>query len=380
MPSAGLFIGDWGLPMVILALPFDTGGFGLEPRFMSDHGQATGSARWGPPYLLYLGGPADDLAIKTARGLAFWRPDWCIGQYRRRDCNQTLGLPDLAPAQALAAGANTMVVGTANAGGVMAPETVADIVTALDAGLNVIAGLHQKLRDNPEIVAAATRNGRVLFDAREPNRKVPVGDGRKRAGRRLLTVGTDCSVGKMYTTLALERSMRKRGLAADFRATGQTGIFIAGDGIPVDAVISDFISGAAEAISPARDDGGWDLIEGQGSLFHPSYAGVSLGLLHGAQADALVLCHEPTRTHMRGLAHYPIPDLKLCLDANMTAARLTNPAVKMVGVALNTSNLSESHAAAACREISDRLGLPCQDPVTMGVEAVVDNLLACCAG
>jgi uncharacterized NAD-dependent epimerase/dehydratase family protein len=347
---------------------------------MRDHCEATRSTRWGPPYLLYLGGPADDLAIKTARGLAYWRPQWCIGQHRRSDCNQTLGLPDLTPAQAVAAGANTMVVGTANAGGVMAPETVADIITALDAGLNVIAGLHQKLRDNPDIVAAAGRNGRVLFDAREPNRKVPVGNGRKRSGRRLLTVGTDCSVGKMYTALALEHSMRERGFAADFRATGQTGIFIAGDGIPVDAVVSDFISGAAESISPAREDGGWDLIEGQGSLFHPSYAGVSLGLLHGAQADALVLCHEPTRSHMRGLEHYPIPDLKLCLEANLSAARLTNPAVKAVGIALNTSNIPGPQASAACREISDRFGLPCQDPVTMGVEAIVDNLLACCAG
>lgn len=346
---------------------------------MTSHGDAASQTRWGPPYLLYLGGPADDLAIKTARGLAYWRPGWCIGQNRRANCNQTLDLPDMTPAQARAAGANTMVIGTANAGGVMAKETVADIIAALDAGLNVIAGLHQKLRDNADIVAAAERNGRELFDAREPKGRISVGNGRKRAGRRLLTVGTDCSVGKMYTTLALERSLRKRGLAADFRATGQTGIFIAGDGVPVDAVIADFISGSVESISPPRTDGGWDLIEGQGSLFHPSYAGVSLGLLHGAQADALVLCHEPTRRHMRGLPHYPIPELKLCLEANLAAARLTNPAVKAVGIALNTSNLPAAEAAAMCREIGDRLGLPCQDPVSMGVEAIVDQLLSCCA-
>jgi len=228
-------------------------------------------------------------------------------------------------------------------------------------------------------VAAARRNGRALYDARDFTRNIPVGNGRKRAGHRLLTVGTDCSVGKMYTTLALERSMRKRGLTADFRATGQTGIFVAGGGIPVDSVIADFISGAAEWISPAREDGGWDLIEGQGSLFHPSYAGVSLGLLHGSQPDALVLCHEPTRRHMRGLPGSPIPDLKRCLDANIEAARLTNPGVKAIGVALNTSNLSAHEAQAMCREISGRLQLPCEDPVTMGVEGIVDNLLACCA-
>ena len=346
---------------------------------MSDHGEVAGDGQWGPPYLLYLGQAADDLAIKTARGLAFWRPEWCVGQHRHPDCRYTLGLPDMSFEQAHEAGANTMVIGTANAGGVMAQETVADIVEALNAGLNVIAGLHQKLRDNPYIVAAARRNGRVLYDARDFTRNIPVGNGRKRAGHRLLTVGTDCSVGKMYTTLALERSMRQRGLAADFRATGQTGIFVAGGGIPVDSMIADFISGAAEWISPAREDGGWDLIEGQGSLFHPSYAGVSLGLLHGSQPDALVLCHEPTRQHMRGLPGSPIPDLQRCLDANIEAARLTNPAVKAVGVALNTSNLAAHEAAAMCREISGRLQLPCEDPVTMGVEGIVDNLLACCA-
>jgi uncharacterized NAD-dependent epimerase/dehydratase family protein len=345
---------------------------------MSNHGEAVGHGHWGPPYLLYLGGAADDLAIKTARGLAYWRPQWCIGQFRQPGDRLTLGLPDMNPAAAKAAGADTLVIGTANAGGVMAPETIADILTALDAGLNVISGLHEKLHENADIVAAAARNGRVLFDAREYLGKIPVGTGRKRAGRRLLTVGTDCSVGKMYTALAIERSLRKRGIAANFRATGQTGIFIAGSGISVDAVISDFISGAVELISPARDDDGWDLIEGQGSLFHPSYAGVSLGLLHGAQPDALVLCHEPTRDHMRGVPGFALPDLARCLQANLTAARLTNPAVKAVGVALNTSNIPET-AHAACREISDRLGLPCQDPVSMGVEAIVDNLLSCCA-
>jgi len=345
---------------------------------MSNNGDATASGPWGPPFLLYLGRAADDLAIKTARGLAFWRPSWCIGQYRAADCHVTLGLPDMEPAQAKAAAANTMVIGTASAGGVMPRETIADIITALDAGLNVISGLHQKLRENADIVAAARRNDRVLFDAREWTRSIPVGTGRKRSGKRLLTVGTDCSVGKMYTTLAIERSMRKRGLKADFRATGQTGIFIAGGGIPVDAVIADFISGAVEMISPAREDGGWDLIEGQGSLFHPSYAGVTLGLIHGSQPDAVVLCHELTRRNMRGLPGFPLPDLERCLEANLTAARLTNPAVKAVGIALNTSNVSEQQARAACGEIGERLGLPCEDPVTMGVESIVDNLLSCC--
>lgn len=346
---------------------------------MSNRADTVLPVRWGPPYLLYLGSAADDLAIKTARGLAHWRPDWCMGQYRRPDCRPTLGLPDMSMAEARDQGADTMVIGAANAGGVMAPEIVADAVAALDAGLNVVAGLHQKLRENPDIATAARRNGKTLFDARDPAPGIPVGNGRPRAGHRLLTVGTDCSVGKMYTTLALERALRRRGCKADFRATGQTGIFIAGSGVPIDSVIADFISGAAEWISPARVDDGWDLIEGQGSLFHPSYAGVSLGLLHGAQPDALVLCHEPTRNHMRGLPGFRLPELKRCLEANLAAARLTNSAVRAVGVALNTSGMPEPEALTACRKVSDMLGLPCQDPVTMGVESIVDHLLACFA-
>ncbi|WP_201314260.1 N-acetyltransferase DgcN [Dyella sp. EPa41] len=338
--------------------------------------QGEEGAPWGPPYVLYLGSAADDLSIKTARGLAYWRPQWCLGQYRREDCAVTLGLRDVGLAQSLADGARTMVIGVANAGGVMGPEMIADAIAALEAGLHVVSGLHHRLNDDPDIVAAARSHGRTLFDARAPRPGIPVGTGKPRAGRRLLTVGTDCSVGKMYTALALERSLRRRGHRADFRATGQTGILVAGSGIPIDAVVADFISGAAEAISPARNDDGWDLIEGQGSLFHPSFAGVSLGLLHGSQPDALVLCHEPTRRHMRGLPGYPIPDLMACMEANLAAARLTNPAVKPVGIALNTSSLPVDEAHALCERVGALFGLPCQDPVSMGVEAMTDHLLA----
>ncbi|MFT4196399.1 MAG: DUF1611 domain-containing protein [Pseudoxanthomonas sp.] len=333
---------------------------------------------WGPPYLLYLGNAPDDLAAKTARGLAYWRPAWCVGQFRGSDCRTSIGLPDLDFAQAVAAGANTMIVGVANAGGIMGEETVAHVVQALQAGLNVASGLHEKLRAHPRIVAAAEQYGRVLFDAREPP-VTPVGKGRPRPGRRLLTVGSDCSVGKMYTTLAIEKELRARGVAADFRATGQTGIFIAGRGIPLDAVIADFISGGVEWLTPGREDGGWDLIEGQGSLYHPSYAGVSLGLLHGAAADALVLCHEPGRSHMRGLPHYPVPALAACLEKNLDAARLTNPNAVAVGVAVNTAALDAQAAERTCRQIEDQLGLPCQDPVRSGVGSIVDRLQRCFA-
>lgn len=328
-----------------------------------------------PPYLLYLGNAPDDLAAKTARGIAHWRPQLCLAQLSGPDCRTSIGLPEMDIATAAAEGARTLIVGVANAGGVMDQATVDTVIAALEAGLDVASGLHAHLADHPLIAATAARLGRVLFDARVPP-ATPVGNGRQRAGKRLLAVGTDCSVGKMYTTLALETAMQARGIKADFRATGQTGIFIAGGGVPIDAVVADFISGGIEHLSPARDDGGWDLIEGQGSLFHPSFAGVSLGLLHGAQADALVMCHEPTRSHMRGLPHYPVPDLAACMDANLAAARLTNPAARFVGIALNTAALDDAQAAGLCAELEARFGLPCQDPVRMGCEAIIDRLQA----
>jgi uncharacterized NAD-dependent epimerase/dehydratase family protein len=226
-----------------------------------------------------------------------------------------------------------------------------------------------------ELRRAAERAGRRLIDVRRPTREFEVASGLPRPGRRLLTVGTDCSVGKMYTALACEKEMRDRGLKADFRATGQTGIFIAGSGVSIDAVVADFISGAVEWLSPTNEADHWDLVEGQGSLFHASFAGVSLGLLHGAQADALVLCHEPTRRHMRGLPHYPLPDLQACIDANIAAGRLTNPAVRCVGASINTAGLTEAAARDCLRGVEDALGMPAVDPFRTGVGPLVDRLV-----
>lgn len=327
------------------------------------------------PYLLYIGHSRDEIGIKTSRGLAAFRPQDCTGEFRHDDCPLTLGLPRQTFAQGVAAGARTLVLGVANAGGRMGEDLVADALAAMEQGLDIASGLHQRLKDVPELVEAAKRLGRQLHDVRDAPAGIPVGNGRKRAGNRLLTVGTDCSVGKMYTTLCLEKGLRARGVAADFRATGQTGILIAGSGVPLDAVVADFISGAIEQISPERHDSGWDLIEGQGSLFHPSFAGVSTGLLHGAQPDALVLCHDPARQHMRGLPHYGLPALEACLEANLRVARLTNPQVRAVGIALNTSAMEPEAARRLCAQTETRMGLPCSDPYAMGVEGMLDQLL-----
>lgn len=326
------------------------------------------------PYLLFLGDAADQLAAKTAQGVAHWRPEWCVGQLRLDGCKADLGLADMTLEEGLAVGAKTLVIGVANRGGVFSEAWIALLEQAVLLGYDLAAGLHNRLTDVPVLTAAAAQHGRRLFDVRHPTREFAVATGRKRTGKRLLAVGTDCSVGKMYTTLALEKEMKARGLKADFRATGQTGILIAGSGVSIDAVVADFISGAVEYLAPGNDADHWDLIEGQGSLFHASYAGVSLGLLHGAQADALVLCHEPTRAHMRGLPDYGLPDLKTCMAANLAAAQLTNPAARFVGIAVNTSQMDKGNVAGYLKGLEDDFGLPAVDPFASGVAPLVERL------
>jgi uncharacterized NAD-dependent epimerase/dehydratase family protein len=328
------------------------------------------------PYLLYLGDVSDALSAKTSIGVAQWRRDCCIGVAKLPDCLVKVeNLDVMGMAEAAARGAKTLILGLANPGGSIAASWIPDIVEALNQGLDVASGLHVRLESFPQIAEAAAKSGARLINVRFYDEALPVGTGKKRSGKRLLTVGTDCSVGKMYTSLALTQEMKKQGLNVDFRATGQTGILIAGSGIPVDAVISDFISGAAEILSPDNEEDHWDIVEGQGSLFHPSYAGVSLGLLHGAQPDALVLCHEPTRKHMRHRPDYKIPELEECLATNIELAKLTNPQVKAVGIAINTSQMENREQAIAYMEtVEKQLGLPCVDPGMNGVARIVRNM------
>lgn len=328
------------------------------------------------PWLLFLGDAPDIGWAKTAAGICQWRRERSAGQLRLPGCGVDLGLPDLTPAEAARRGIRTLVIGIANDGGYIAEPWIAPIVAALDAGLDVASGLHEPLADVPAIAAAAARNGRRLIEVRHPTMSFPPGTGRKRTGKRLLTVGTDCAIGKKYTALAIDRELRRRGIPSDFRATGQTGIFISDRGVAVDSVVSDFVSGAAEWLSPDAAPDHWDVIEGQGALHHPAYAGVTLGLLHGSQPDALVLCHAHGRTHLEGYEGFAIPPLADCLDLCLAAARLTNPRARFVGVSLNTSRLDDRGAAEACSELADQLSLPCSDPIRHGVPAIVDRLLA----
>ncbi|MBP7003600.1 N-acetyltransferase DgcN [Amaricoccus sp.] len=326
------------------------------------------------PYLLFLGDAPDALAAKVAQGVRDWRPEAAVGQYRMAGCKADMGLPDMTIAAAAAAGVRTVVVGVANRGGVIAPAWVSVLEEALLHGMDLASGLHNLLRDEPQLLATAMAKGRRLHDVRVPPVAYPIANGRRRTGKRMLAVGTDCSVGKMYTALAMEKVMRARGMRATFRATGQTGILITGGGVPLDAVVADFMAGAVEQLTPDNEPDHWDLIEGQGSLFHASYSGVTLALIHGGQPDALVLCDEPTRPHMRGLPEYRLPSLEALRDVALTMARMVNPDVRVVGVSVNTAAMGEAEALAHLAGVEARMGLPAVDPFRQGAERLVEAL------
>lgn len=323
------------------------------------------------PYLLFLGDERNDSNAKTAFGVRQWRPEACVAQWSLPGGTVDIGLPRLTPTEAVAQGARSMLIGIAPVGGKISPQWIAPICEAIEAGLDIVSGMHTRLGSVDAIRETAARCGRTLHDVRHSELRFPVGTGVRRSGKRLLTVGTDCALGKKYTALALTRAFEAAGHAATFRATGQTGILISGAGVAIDAVVADFIAGAAEWLSPANAPEHWDLIEGQGSLLHPSYAGVSLGLLHGSQPDALVLCHDPARLHIEDHPDFPIPPLEEVMDLHLRHARRVNPAARFVGIALNTSKMTQADAAALLEATARRHGLPAVDPLRSDLTPVV---------
>ena len=339
----------------------------------------TGSAAAGfllrKPYLLFIGDAQDAAEAKTAFGLRDWARDACVAQLRLPQSRLNLGLPDLTPEAAARAGAGSLVIGVAPVGGQIPCEWESVLHAAIAAGLDIVSGMHRPLEGVPGLADAARKRGVALVNIRLPRQTFPVASGRRRSGKRLLTVGTDCALGKKYTALALTEAMRARGIAADFRATGQTGILIAGGGIALDAVVADFAAGAAELLSPDAPGDHWDVIEGQGSLFHPAYAGVTLALVHGSQPDVLILCHDPSRRHLHALPHFSTPDLRAAATRYLEAARLTNPDAMLGGVSLNTSMLGESQRERTLAETTQSVGVPCFDPLQTPLKGALDFFL-----
>lgn len=327
-----------------------------------------------PPYLILIGEEDDATYAKTGLGIVQWRRELVAGQIRFPGCSVDLGVPDMTIEEAVAAGVRSLIIGVAPVGGAV-PETWWEVVEmAAIQGLDIVCGLHVKLSDNPVIVAAAARSGAKLIDVRTPPQNLPVGTGIKRSGKRVLMVGSDCAIGKKYSALALNQAMQDAGMKSSFRATGQTGIMIAGEGVPIDTVVADFISGAAELVSPDNDEDHWDVIEGQGSLFHPGYSGVSLGLLHGSQPDAIVICHDATRTVVSGWEHYPLPSLQECIDLHLQIGKRTNAGIRCVGISVNTSSLPSDERRPWLDDLSKETGLPCVDPLIDGCSAIVRRI------
>lgn len=327
------------------------------------------------PYLLYLGAAQHWTDAKTACGLRDWCREKVLGEWALPEAAVHLGLPRLTPLEAAAQGAGSLVIGVAPVGGVIPDAWLPDLLAAIHAGLDVVSGMHRRLAEIPLLVEAATHRGVRLVDVRHSDRHFPAGTGRRRRGVRVATVGTDCALGKKYTALALTRELQARGRRATFRATGQTGIMIAGEGIAIDAVVADFLAGAAELLSPDNAPDHIDVIEGQGSLFHPAYAGVTLGLLHGSQPDWIVLCHDAARRHIEHRPDFPIPPLADAAAQYLQAARVTNRDVRLAGLAINSSSLTDADWHAYRAAVEADLGVPVCDPMRDGVAPIASRLL-----
>ncbi|HEV2249883.1 MAG TPA: DUF1611 domain-containing protein [Candidatus Limnocylindria bacterium] len=292
------------------------------------------------------------------------------------------GIPVVATvAEAVARGATVLLIGTAAPGGRIADGFRPHLARALESGLTVWSGLHERVLADPALREAAARGGGQVRELRAPPADLPVGGHRaRRAGTHVvLTVGSDAAVGKMTVALELVRALDRTGRRAAFVATGQTGIAIAGQGISVDAVVADFIAGAAERmVCDAADSADWVVVEGQGSLTHPGFSGVTLGLLHGSAPDVLVLCHDAARTDVKGFPGLPLRSLRELVTLYEGAALWSRPAgarVPVVAVALNTSALDDAAAARAAATASEDTGLPAADPVREGA-AGADRLAA----
>ena len=323
------------------------------------------------PYLILIGDVEDAKSVKTGQGIVQWRPERVAGQLRFPGCPIDLGVPDLSVAAAVAAGVKSLIIGVAPVGGTVPDSWWAVVEEAATAGMDIVCGLHAPLANKPAIVKAANKSGARLIDVRSAPADLPIGTGKPRSGRRLLMVGTDCAVGKKYSALGIQKAMCNAGMNSTFRATGQTGIMIAGTGVALDAVVADFVAGAAELLSPENDPDHWDVIEGQGSLFHPGYAGVSLGLLHGSQPDAIVVCHQAYRQEISGWPGFATPTITACIERNLQAGQLTNSEIQCVGVCVNTAGLTTEQRSSYLQTLENETGLPCVDPLLNGCDDIV---------
>jgi D-glutamate N-acetyltransferase len=330
--------------------------------------------------ILAEGRSADPHYGKTARGVMRYRPEHVVAllDSTRAEGDTEDGFPVVRSVEeAMRYEPTSALVGVATQGGRFPPAWRELLKATISAGLDVENGLHEFISDDAELVALAAQHGVTLRDLRKapPGLNVPTGANLEHGATTVLTVGSDCAIGKMTVSLELDREARRRGIKSEFVPTGQTGIAIAGWGISVDAVVADFIAGAAERLVLEGVERGGELllVEGQGSLLHPYYSGVTLGLIHGSAPHAYVLCHKAGERFVEEDARFPIPPLSELADLHRRMSLLARPA-EVVGIALNTRDLDEAEARRAVEETEVETGLPATDPVRFGAGKLVDSI------
>jgi uncharacterized NAD-dependent epimerase/dehydratase family protein len=322
---------------------------------------------------------------KTARGVIRYRPEEVVAILDSERAGESYGeLPIVGTvAEALALEPNTALVGVATQGGRFPPAWRELLKQCIASGLNLESGLHEFITDDPELSQLAALHGVELRDLRKPppGLNVPTGANLTHPAKVALMVGSDCAIGKMTVALELDAEAKRRGLPSEFVPTGQTGIAIAGWGLSVDAVVSDFVAGAAEGLvlEGVARGGGLLLVEGQGSLLHPAYSGVTLGLLHGSAPHAYVLCHLTGQRFVDDDERFPMPSLASLVELHDRVSLLARPA-RVAAIALNTRALGDREARDAVIVAEDETGLPATDPVRFGAGPLLDALLLGLAG
>jgi uncharacterized NAD-dependent epimerase/dehydratase family protein len=343
-----------------------------------------------PRFLIVADGDFAPMTSKTANSVIRYLPDRTVGVLDRQQAGKTvqevLGFGGAVPIvgsmrEGLALGPTAVLIGIAPQGGRMPAEWRAWLAEALDHGCDLWSGLHTFLGDDPLLAEKARAQGRKILDLRRPPADLPIASGLAKTVDPLvvLTVGTDCNVGKMTAQLQLTKRLNERGVRTRFVATGQTGIMIEGWGIAVDAVVADFIAGAAERlVLEGAKDADVILVEGQGSINHPGYSGVTLGLLHGSCPDALILCHQTTREYIgdyRQAAWLRIPPLSEYVRLYETIGSAVHP-TKVIGISLNTYDMTDAEARRACEAAARETGLPATDPVRFDPAPLVDAVVS----
>src|SRR5216684_2694564 len=274
---------------------------------------------------------------------------------------------------------DTLLIGIAPMGGARPVAWRWQLLTASEAGLDIVSGLHFFISDDEELRAAAEKRGVTIWDVRRPPDKNRVAQfiPHRPGSHTILMVGSDCAVGKMTVALELDREAQRRGLNSAFVATGQTGIMISGTGLPVDRIISDFVAGMVEQmVLDFTDTHDWVFVEGQGALNHPGYSPVTLGLIHGSMPEAMIFCHQAGATTIEGYTYCPFPSLKRMISINEDTVSWVRPErpCKVVGLSLVTSGLSEQEARVALKQAEDETGLPATDVMRFGAGVLMDAL------